>query len=209
MLGQTIADGILTGAIIALGAIGVSFGLQILRFANFAHSELITWGAYLALAFVGFYGVGTPIGPVSFGWQLILAMLLAGLLTGVLAFIVDALVYRRLRNRGASSLTLVFASFGLAPASRQYALRTTVTNSTGVTNVLIAQLAFGTNGTDGRVFARRWDEDSVYAIGALEYTHMPTAAWQFRDHRVNVAALGQADTHQIPLARPVSVKCNR
>ena len=35
--------------IIALGAIGVSFGLQILRFANFAHSELLTWGAYLAL----------------------------------------------------------------------------------------------------------------------------------------------------------------
>jgi branched-chain amino acid transport system permease protein len=114
MLGQTIADGILTGAIIALGAIGVSFGLQILRFANFAHSELITWGAYLALAFVGFFGVGAPIGPLSFGWQLILAMLLAGLLTGVLAFIVDALVYRRLRNRGANSLTLVFASFGLA-----------------------------------------------------------------------------------------------
>jgi len=56
MLGQTIADGILTGAIIALGAIGVSFGLQILRFANFAHSELITWGAYLELAFVGFFG---------------------------------------------------------------------------------------------------------------------------------------------------------
>ncbi len=45
MLGQAIADGILTGAIIALGAIGVSFGLQILRFANFAHSELLTWAA--------------------------------------------------------------------------------------------------------------------------------------------------------------------
>jgi branched-chain amino acid transport system permease protein len=114
MLGQTVADGILTGAIIALGAIGVSFGLQILRFANFAHSELIAWGAYLALAFVSFFGVGTPIGPVSFGWPLILAMLLAGVLTGVLACIVDGLVYRRLRNRGASSLTLVFASFGVA-----------------------------------------------------------------------------------------------
>ena len=114
MLGQTVADGILTGAIIALGAIGVSFSLQILRFANFAHSELIAWGAYLALAFVGFFGVGAPIGPVSFGWRLILAMLLAGLLTGVLACIVDFLVYSRLRNRGASSLTLVFASFGVA-----------------------------------------------------------------------------------------------
>jgi branched-chain amino acid transport system permease protein len=114
MLGQTLADGILTGAIIALGAIGVSFGLQILRFANFAHSELMTWGAYLALVFVGFFGVGAPIGPLSFGWQLLLAMLLAGLLTGVLALVVDALVFRTLRGRGANSLTLVFASFGVA-----------------------------------------------------------------------------------------------
>jgi branched-chain amino acid transport system permease protein len=39
MIGQALADGILTGAIIALGAIGVSFTLQIMRFANFAHSS--------------------------------------------------------------------------------------------------------------------------------------------------------------------------
>ena len=58
MLAQAIADGILTGAMIALGAIGVSLGLQILRFANFAHSELMTWGAYLALVFVSFAGAG-------------------------------------------------------------------------------------------------------------------------------------------------------
>ena len=34
MIGQAIADGLLTGAIVALGAIGVSLGLQILRFAH-------------------------------------------------------------------------------------------------------------------------------------------------------------------------------
>ena len=62
MIAQAIADGIFTGAIIALGAIGVSFTLQILRFANFSHSELVTWGAYLALVFVGFAGPGTPTG---------------------------------------------------------------------------------------------------------------------------------------------------
>ena len=45
-------------AIIALGAIGVSFSLQILKFANFAHSELLTWGAYLALVFVAFALIG-------------------------------------------------------------------------------------------------------------------------------------------------------
>lgn len=114
MLAQTIADGILSGAIVALGAIGVSFGLQILRFANFAHSELITWGAYLALVFVAFFGPGTPTGPLSFGWQLVAAMVFAGVLTGLFAWLVDLLIFRRLRARGAPRLSLVFAAFGAA-----------------------------------------------------------------------------------------------
>jgi branched-chain amino acid transport system permease protein len=118
MLGQTIADGILTGAIIALGAIGVSLGLQILRFANFAHSELITWGAYLALVFVAFFGPGAPTGPLSFGWQLIAAMLLAGALTGLLAWATDILVFRRMRISGAPPLSMVFAAFGAALVMR-------------------------------------------------------------------------------------------
>lgn len=114
MIGQAIADGILTGAIIALGAIGVSFTLQIMRFANFAHSELLTWGAYLALVFVAFAGPGTPTGPLSFGWQLLAAACVAALLTGVLAWLVDALIFGRLRRQGAHPLTLVFAAFGAA-----------------------------------------------------------------------------------------------
>ncbi|MGH8029979.1 MAG: branched-chain amino acid ABC transporter permease, partial [Arenimonas sp.] len=114
MIGQAIADGILTGAIIALGAIGVSFTLQIVRFANFAHAELLTWGAYLALVFVAFAGPGTPTGPLSFGWQLIAAAVFAALMTGLLAWAVDSLVFRRLRRRGAHPLTMVFAAFGAA-----------------------------------------------------------------------------------------------
>jgi branched-chain amino acid transport system permease protein len=114
MIGQAIADGILTGAIIALGAIGVSFTLQIMRFANFAHSELLTWGAYLAFIFVAFAGPGTPTGPLSFGWQLLAAACVAALLTGVLAWLVDVLVFGRLRRQGAHPLTLVFAAFGAA-----------------------------------------------------------------------------------------------
>ncbi len=88
MIGQAVADGFLTGAILALGAIGVSFILQILRFANFSHAELVTWGAYLALTFVGFATAGAPVGPLSFGWQLIAAVLLAGIGTGILALVV-------------------------------------------------------------------------------------------------------------------------
>lgn len=114
MIAQALADGIFTGAIIALGAIGVSFTLQILRFANFAHAEFLTWGGYLALVFVAFAGPGTPTGPLSFGWPLLAAALLAAALTGVLAWAVDALVFRKLRRDGANHLTMVFAAFGAA-----------------------------------------------------------------------------------------------
>ena len=55
MILQHIADGILSGAVVALGAIGLSFTMKMLRFANFSHSELLTWGAYSALIFVSFF----------------------------------------------------------------------------------------------------------------------------------------------------------
>lgn len=118
MIAQALADGVFTGAIVALGAIGVSFTLQIMRFANFSHSELLTWGAYLALVFVSFAGPGTPTGPFSFGWQLLAAAALAALLTGLAAWAVDLLVFRRLRRRGAHPLAMVFAAFGAALVMR-------------------------------------------------------------------------------------------
>ena len=78
MLLQHIADGLLSGAIVALGAIGISFTMKILRFANFSHSELLTWGAYFALIFTGFAQAfsGIPqgtLGPFSFinNWELV------------------------------------------------------------------------------------------------------------------------------------------
>jgi branched-chain amino acid transport system permease protein len=115
---QALADGILTGAIIALGAIGVTFTLGIMRFANFAHSELLTWGAYIALVVVAFAGPGTPTGPLSFGWPLLAAAIVAAVLTGLAAWAVDTLVFRRLRRRGALPLTMVFAAFGAALVMR-------------------------------------------------------------------------------------------
>ncbi len=118
MIAQALVDGILTGAVIALGAIGVSFTMQIMRFANFSHSELLTWGGYIALVFVAFAGPGTPTGPLSFGWQLVAAALAAALLTGWLAWVIDRLVFERLRRQGAHHLSLVFAAFGAALVMR-------------------------------------------------------------------------------------------
>lgn len=122
MFGQAIIDGILTGAILSLGAIGVTLCLTILRFANFAHSELMTWGAYFAFLVTGLGLSGAPIEPFSFGWPLLLAVVMAAALTAALALAVDRLVFRRLRRRGAARLTLIFASFGVALILRNLVL---------------------------------------------------------------------------------------
>ena len=114
MILQALADGIFTGAIIALGAIGLSLTLQIMRFANFAHAEFMTLGAYLALAISSVIGPGTPTAGLTFGWQLLVAAMLASAATGVGAWLLDLGVFRPLRQRGAQSLVLVFAAFGSA-----------------------------------------------------------------------------------------------
>src|ERR1700754_1206710 len=95
---QTLMDGLITGAMIGLGAIGVTLTYSILRFANFAHGEFLSWGAYFALAVASALGAMsgtllTPIGPFSFGWALPIAAVIAVVLTGGLALLVDALLF--------------------------------------------------------------------------------------------------------------------
>lgn len=119
---QFLADGLLMGAMIGLGAIGVTLTYSILRFANFAHGEFITWGAYGTLALVGLIGFAighdiAKIAPFSFGWPLIAAGLIAALLTGLLALALDRLLFARLRAKG-TAIIMVMASFGASMALR-------------------------------------------------------------------------------------------
>jgi branched-chain amino acid transport system permease protein len=119
MIAQALMDGLIAGAMIGLGAIGITLTYSILRFANFAHGELISWGAYIALAVSGALGylsnaLTVPIGPFSFGWSLPLAGMLAVLLSGALALLTDALLFGRLRARGGTIIIMVMASFGAA-----------------------------------------------------------------------------------------------
>ena len=48
-----VVNGIFLGAIIALGAVGLTLIYGILNFANVAHGDYMTMGAYLALFMVG------------------------------------------------------------------------------------------------------------------------------------------------------------
>lgn len=77
-----------------------------------------------------------------------------------------------------------FTSYGLASPARQYLLKTTITNVSGlVTNRMVASLDLGAR-QDNKVFARRGDESSVYWIDVAEVTRLPSASWQLRDRRV-------------------------
>jgi branched-chain amino acid transport system permease protein len=117
---QLVADGLIVGSVISLGAVGLTLTYSLLRFANFGHGELLTWGAYLTLAVLGLLLAGAemvPIEPFSFGWPLLLALLLALPATAAIALAVDWALFRRLARHG-NAITLVIASFGAALALR-------------------------------------------------------------------------------------------
>lgn len=118
MMLQMVADGLIIGSVISLGAIGLTITYSILRFSNFAHGELLAWGAYMALTAVGWFAAlgGTPFAPLSFGWPLVLALLVAMAGVALLTLALDWLLFKRLRAQGA--ITLVIASFGAALALR-------------------------------------------------------------------------------------------
>ncbi len=98
---QLLVFGVVLGSILALGAIGVSLIFGILRFAHFAHGDMMTLGAYFALFFVA-----------NMGLALYLAIPLAMLGAGLVAILLDQLVYKRLRRT--APVILLISSFGMA-----------------------------------------------------------------------------------------------
>lgn len=98
---QLLVNGIVTGLIVALPALALSFTFAILRFANFAIGAMLTFGAYTAYVL-----------NVAAGWPLVWAACGSAVLCGLACVATDRAVYRRLRGR--TSVTLLVASMGVA-----------------------------------------------------------------------------------------------
>ena len=85
-----------------------------MKFANFAHGDLMTLGMFLALFVIADVGLGGGrIGPLSFGWGMIPAALFAMAGVALVAVTIDRVVFRRLRRRGGGIITMAVASLGL------------------------------------------------------------------------------------------------
>jgi len=109
--------GIVLGSIIALGAIGLTMVYRIVGFANFAHGEFMTLGAYLALFIISILlpWVGLPdgrFGSLSFGWRMVIAFPLAMLAVAFTAILFDKILYKKLRVKKSGPVILAMASLG-------------------------------------------------------------------------------------------------
>ncbi len=143
------AVGVVTGSILALGAIGLTLIYGILKFAHFAHGDSMMLAGYIAFfaltgtvvgertdtqalpwSFSDLPGAtdrlpwpdGLGGGDFSFGYGLLIA-LVATAAVMALAFVgLDRLVYRPLRRRRSSIVVFAIASLGIAIAMRSLML---------------------------------------------------------------------------------------
>jgi branched-chain amino acid transport system permease protein len=102
MVAQLITNGIISGCIYALVALGFALIYRTVRFFHFAHGVVYAAGAYLAYTFA-----------ISLGLESILSFLVASILAGVVGVGIDRFVYYPLRRQKATNLVFLLASFGV------------------------------------------------------------------------------------------------
>jgi branched-subunit amino acid ABC-type transport system permease component len=100
-IAQYLFNGLLTGGMLALPAVAFSVLWKLLRFPNFAVSAYLTVGAFAAFAVN--HGAGWPL---ESAWLFALAA------TGAVAWAVDRLAFRPMRER--RPFALAIASIGVA-----------------------------------------------------------------------------------------------
>ena len=114
---ELIVYGIVFGSIISIGAIGLSLVYGIIGVANFAHGDLMTTGAYVALFMVTWALAWVPdtnFGQLSFGWRMLIAFPVAMFVVAVVAIALDRILYQKLRRQGSGPIIMVMSSLGAA-----------------------------------------------------------------------------------------------
>ena len=102
---QVVINSIVRASELALLSLGLTIVYDILRFANFAHTEFAVVGVYLAF-FLN----------VTLGLHIIPAAIVASVATGVFSILVDRAVFKKLRS--SSGIIIMVTSLGLAIALR-------------------------------------------------------------------------------------------
>lgn len=109
-INNVLISGVVIGSIYALGAVGITLIFSILRFAHFAHADLMTLGAFFAFFLTALFpAIGPALGlPTAF-----VMLPLAMGLTALTAVYLDKAFYKPLRAQGVKPIVLVMASLGV------------------------------------------------------------------------------------------------
>jgi branched-chain amino acid transport system permease protein/neutral amino acid transport system permease protein len=134
---QQFVVGVIVGSLYALAAVGLTLIYGIARVPHFAHGDAMMFAAYLAFfamtgAVIGsrsgdvnfplqvgnLPGAADPIWRFSFGYRLIVAIVIGAALAIPLLLAIDRLVYQRLSRRGVGTAILAVSSLGVAISLR-------------------------------------------------------------------------------------------
>jgi branched-chain amino acid transport system permease protein len=108
-------DGVVVGAIYALVSLGYTLVYGVLRLINFAHSEIFMIGTmvvYFVVGLFGFTGYEDPLPLHKFIGIFSLFAVVAAVVSGLCAVLLEFVAYRRLRNMGASRLSSLISAIG-------------------------------------------------------------------------------------------------
>ena len=106
---QRVVQGLSFGLMLALAAIGLTLVYGTTGISNFAHGEMVTFGAIAAFMLVG---------PATLALPLWLGYPVAVILSAVLGLILDMILWRPLRRRRVGVVQLMIVSIGLSLALR-------------------------------------------------------------------------------------------
>ncbi len=115
---QELVNGITTGALYALVALGFTMVYGVLKLLNFAHGDLYMVGAYIGYFVIQWFGGPTAL-TIPVPLLLTIMFVLAGLLAGGLGVAIERFAYRPLRHapRIAPLITAIGISFFLENAA--------------------------------------------------------------------------------------------
>ncbi len=111
---QTIVNGLVTGCIYALIALGYTMVYGVLKLLNFAHGDVYMVGAYIGYFVIQWFG-GPNALSIPVPLLILLMLVIAGLGTGLLGVAIERFAYRPLRDapRIAPLITALGVSFVL------------------------------------------------------------------------------------------------
>ena len=136
MLAQQIVNAISLGSVYALFALGFTLVFGILGVINLSHGGIFMLGAYAALLLTTWFDL-----------SLWIALPTAMVFSGLVGLLIDVLILKRLRQRGAPHLIPMSATIGAA--------------------ILMTSLAQGVFGSEARRFPLEWFNDEALKLGTI------------------------------------------